>query len=193
MTALPYSIARMRMQPGDAILTADPAWGARFIRLYTGDDWSHIAGIVKGPPINGRNRVYVAEAHLDGGIQRHLLSRWWEVQGGRACWIPGGLDHDQQHRFSEAGKRLVGAKYEGIRDFVLQSLGLNPEQGEDRDKICSAFYAACWEAATGDVIPGRPWFRWALPIRRGRCVPTPGAVARYLEGLGCQPVELVRG
>ena len=70
---------------------------------------------------------------------------------------------------------------------------LDLERGDDTDKICSAFYAACWEAATGDVIPGRPWFRWALPIRRGRCVPTPGAVARYLEGLGCRPVELVRG
>lgn len=193
MKRLPYSVARMHMKPGDAILTADPAIGARFIRLWTGDDWSHIAGIVSGPPVNGESRVYIAEAHLTGGVQRMLLSEWWKIQGGRCCWIPGGLDTAARGRFVRAAEGYYGAEYEGVRDFVLQSLGMDHEGGEDRDKICSAFYAACWEAATHERIPGRPWFRWALPFKRSRCVPTPGAVERYLLAEGCEPVELIRG
>lgn len=193
MTVLPYSIARMRMQPGDAILTADPAIGARFIRLWTGDEWSHIAAVVDGPPIDGKRRVYVAEAHLSGGIQRVLLSDWLAALRGRACWIPAGLVAQEKWRFTHAAEALYGQSYEGAWDFVRQSLGFDAEHGPDKDKICSAFYAHCFDAATGLDIPGRPWFRWALPLRRRKCVPTPGAVVRFLAGLDCEPVELIRG
>lgn len=189
---MPYSEARRLMRPGDPVWTADRGTVGGGIRLLTGESVSHIGMTAEGwPDVTGAQRRYVAQANLGKGIHLVYASQWFDDRDGRVYWIQAPLTERQRLVLNAEAGGWFGCGYEGAWDFARQALGAHEEDGLDRDKVCSAAFAAWWLAATGVRIPGSPWLRF-IPPRPGRVyVPSPGDVLAFFERQGCPLVEVL--
>lgn len=182
MLTLAYQDARPLMKPGDPVFTAEPDLVAAAIRLYSGDEQSHVGGITEShPDPTGRMRVYLSQANAGKGVHEAYLSDWIAHRRGKVWWIPTPLTDTQRAAFMEFMAPLYGHNYEDVRDFVGMALGRRVGDDEG-DMICSVLYGAAFHAATGVRLVGRPFFRLARS-KSGRGYPlTPGAVWRGLDG-----------